>query len=189
VAHAIRTELFERVDNNTILDDFSISTAVIKKGYLIKYVPDAQASEKASVNINEERKRKIRIAAGSFQALFQNMEFINPFKYPMFSFQFFSHKILRWFVLPISLFLIPILNALILLFVSQNPIYIITFLAQVLLLIAIIAGWLLKDKEVSVKWIFLSYYLFMMNISIVQGFLRHIGGKQNVKWDKSLRQT
>jgi cellulose synthase/poly-beta-1,6-N-acetylglucosamine synthase-like glycosyltransferase len=166
-----------------------ISTHVIKKGFLIKYAPDAQASEKASVNIIEEKKRKVRIAAGSFQALFRNIAFINPLKYPMFSFQFFSHKILRWFVLPISLFLIPFLNVLMLAFVSQNPIYIITLLVQTLLLIAIIAGWRLKDKQISAKWVFISYYLFMMNISIVQGFIRYIRGRQNVKWDKSLRQT
>ncbi len=187
--YAIRTELFEEIDSNTILDDFVISTNVIKKGYLVKYVPDAQASEKASENILEEKKRKVRIAAGSFQALFRNIAFINPFKYPMFSLQFFSHKILRWFVLPISLFLIPILNVLILIYNSQNPIYIITLLVQALLFIGIIVGWLLKDKKISAKWIFLSYYLFMMNISIIQGFIRYIGGRQNVKWDKSLRQT
>lgn len=187
--YAIRTELFEEIDNNTILDDFMISTNVIKKGYLIKYAPDAQASEKASVNIIEEKKRKVRIAAGSFQALFRNIAFINPLKYPMFSFQFFSHKILRWFVLPISLFLIPFLNVLMLTFVSQNPIYIITLLVQTLLLIAIIAGWRLKDKQISAKCVFISYYLFMMNISIIQGFIRYIRGRQNVKWDKSLRQT
>ena len=187
--YAIRTELFDDVDSSTILDDFIISTNVIKKGYLVKYVPDAQASEKASANIIEEKKRKVRIAAGSFQALFQNLEFINPFKYPMFSFQFFSHKILRWFVLPVSLFLIPILNLLILITVSQNPIYIISLLAQALILIAIVVGWLLKDKQISAKWIFLLYYLFMMNISIVLGFIRYAGGRQNVKWDKSIRQT
>jgi cellulose synthase/poly-beta-1,6-N-acetylglucosamine synthase-like glycosyltransferase len=187
--YAIRTELFENVDNNTILDDFIISTNVIKKGFLVKYVPEAHACEKGSANIIEEKKRKIRIAAGSFQALFRNMELLNPFKYPMFSFQFFSHKILRWFILPLSLLMIPILNIFILLFNQQKPIYLITLIAQLIILIAILLGWQLKNKLVSFKWIFLPYYLFMMNISIVQGFIRFVGGKQNVKWDKSIRQT
>lgn len=186
---AIRTELFEIVDENIILDDFLISTNIIKKGYSVKYVPEAHACEKGSANIIEEKKRKVRIAAGSFQALLQSMELINPFKHPMISFQFFSHKILRWFVLPLSLVLIPLLNILILFFNNQNPIYIITLLIQLLIFLAIFLGWQLKDKHVSFKWIFLPYYLFMMNISIVQGFIRFVGGKQNVKWDKSLRQT
>lgn len=187
--YAIRTELFEEVKNDTILDDFIISTHVIKKEYLVKYVPDAYAYEKASANINEEKKRKIRIAAGSFQALFRSMELLNPFKHPLFSFQFFSHKILRWFVLPVSLLLLPLLNVLILLFSSQTPIYQTTLIIQIFILLMIFSGWLFKDKQISTKWVFLPFYLFMMNISIVQGFIRYVNGKQNVKWDKSLRQT
>jgi cellulose synthase/poly-beta-1,6-N-acetylglucosamine synthase-like glycosyltransferase len=187
--YAIRTNLFEKVENDTILDDFIISTNVIKKGYQVKYVHNAFAYEKASANIMEEKKRKIRIAAGSFQALFRNIELLNPFKYPMFSLQFFSHKILRWFALPISLFLIPILNLLILLFFDQSTIYITTILIQVFIILMIFSGWLFKDKPISTKWVFLPFYLFMMNISIIQGFLRCIRGNQNVKWDKSLRQT
>ena len=187
--YAIRTNLFERVETDTILDDFMISTNVIKKGYQVKYVPDAYACEKASVNITEEKKRKVRIAAGSFQALFRNASLLNPFKYPLFSFQFFSHKILRWFALPISLLLITILNVLILLFFNQGTIYIITLLLQVFLFLMIISGWLFKDRPISTKWVFLPYYLFMMNISIIQGFIRYVKGNQNVKWDKSIRQT
>lgn len=186
---AIRTELYQKVESDTILDDFVISTNVVKRGFLVKYIPEAQASEKASANIIEEKKRKVRIAAGSFQVLFRNLELINPFKYPMFSFQLFSHKLLRWFVLPLSLLLIPFLNLLIVTHISQNPIYFTTLAIQLAIFIAIIAGWKLKDKQISSKWIFIPFYLFMMNISIVQGFIRFVKGKQNVKWDKSLRQT
>jgi len=187
--YAIRTELFHTVDNDTILDDFIISTHVIKKGFRVKYIPDAYACERASANINEEKKRKIRIAAGSFQAFFRNIELLNPFKYPMFSLQFFSHKILRWFVLPLSIILLPLLNALLLLFNGQSTIYLATLLIQVFVMLMIISGWWFKDKDVSTKWVFLPYYLFMMNISIIQGFIRYVKGKQNVRWDKSLRQT
>ncbi|MHC1702279.1 MAG: glycosyltransferase family 2 protein [Tenuifilaceae bacterium] len=187
--YAIRTNLFQKVPNDTILDDFIISTQVIKQGFLIKYIPDAYAMEKGSASILEEKKRKIRIAAGSFQALFRNVDFLNPLKYPLFAFQFFSHKILRWFVLPISLFIVPTLNILILLFFSNNPIYYLTLIAIVILFILVFIGWLIKNKQITNKLIFLPYYLFMMNMSIIQGFSRFITGKQNVKWEKSIRQT
>lgn len=187
--YAIRTELFENVNSDTILDDFAISINILKKGLLIKYIPEAYACEKGSANISEEKKRKIRIAAGSFQSLFRNLELLNPFKQPFLTFQFFSHKILRWFILPLSLFLVPLLNILILLENWQNTTYLITLSAQVAVFLAILLGWLLKDKIVSSKWMFLPFYLFMMNISIIQGFFRFIKGTQNVRWDKSLRQT
>lgn len=187
--YAIRTELFQEVKNDTILDDFIISTHVVKKGYLVKYIPDAFACEKASANITEEKKRKVRIAAGSFQALFRNLELLNPIKHPIFSLQFFSHKILRWFLLPLSIIVIPILNLVLITIYNLNSIYIATLLIQLFIFLMICSGWLFKDKQVSTKWVFLPYYMFMMNISIIQGFIRYVKGNQNVKWDKSLRQT
>lgn len=187
--YAIRTELFKKVTNDIILDDFIISTQSIKQGYLIKYIPDAYAIEKGSASIQEEKKRKIRIAAGSFQTLFRNLDFLNPIKFPVFAFQFFSHKILRWFVLPISLFTIPVLNILILLLYNQSSVYITTILIQLVFFILVLIGWIIKNQQISNKVIFLPYYLFMMNISIIQGFIRFVSGKQNVRWEKSKRQT
>jgi len=186
--YAIRTEIFKEVENDTILDDFAVSTLAIKNKYQIKYVSEANACERASANIIEEKKRKVRIAAGSFQVLFRNLELINPFKHLSFSLKFFSHKLLRWFVLPLSIFIIPLLN-LIILFNSSEPIYIVTMVLQFIMLMSIIAGWLLKDKNITLKGLFIPFYLFMMNISIIQGFIRFIKGKQNVRWDKSVRQT
>ena len=186
--YAIRSEIYKEIESDTILDDFAISTLAIKNKYQIKYVSEANACERASANIIEEKKRKVRIAAGSFQVLFRNLELINPFKHLSFSLKFFSHKLLRWFVLPLSIFIIPLLN-IIILFNSSEPMYVVTMVLQFIVLISIIAGWLIKDKNISLKWLFIPFYLFMMNISIIQGFIRFIKGKQNVRWDKSVRQT
>jgi len=186
--YAIRSEIYKEIESDTILDDFAISTLAIKNKYQIKYVSEANACERASANILEEKKRKVRIAAGSFQVLFRNLELINPFKHLSFSLKFFSHKLLRWFVLPLSIFIIPLLN-IIILFNSSEPMYVVTMVLQFIVLISIIAGWLIKDKNISLKWLFIPFYLFMMNISIIQGFIRFIKGKQNVRWDKSVRQT
>jgi cellulose synthase/poly-beta-1,6-N-acetylglucosamine synthase-like glycosyltransferase len=63
---AIRTELFEEVERDTLLDDFIISLRVAQKGYTIQYDPEAYAIETASSNVKEELKRKIRISAVEF---------------------------------------------------------------------------------------------------------------------------
>ena len=59
---AIRTELFQEVERDTLLDDFIISLRVAQNGYTIQYDPDAYAIETASANVKEELKRKIRIS-------------------------------------------------------------------------------------------------------------------------------
>jgi len=66
---AIRTELFNEVEPDTLLDDFIISLRVAMKGYKIDYDPEAYAIETASANVKEELKRKIRIAAGGIQSV------------------------------------------------------------------------------------------------------------------------
>ena len=57
---AIRTELYQEVEKDTLLDDFVISLRVAQKGFTIQYDPEAYAIESASANVKEELKRKIR---------------------------------------------------------------------------------------------------------------------------------
>ncbi len=101
---AIRTDLFEPVENDTILDDFIISLRIAQKGYRIAYTPGAYAIETASVNVSEELKRKIRIAVGGLQTISRLKSLLNPFRFGMLSFQYISHKALRWTIAPIALF-------------------------------------------------------------------------------------
>ena len=86
---AIRTELFQEVEPDTILDDFIISLRVAMKGGSIQYDPEAYAIETASANVKEELKRKIRIAAGGIQSVIRLWPLLNIFKYKMLSFHSF----------------------------------------------------------------------------------------------------
>jgi len=51
---AVRTELFQEVEKDTLLDDFIISLRIAMKGYTIQYDPEAYAIESASANVQEE---------------------------------------------------------------------------------------------------------------------------------------
>ncbi|MFA5418905.1 MAG: glycosyltransferase family 2 protein, partial [Bacteroidales bacterium] len=103
---AIRTELFQEVEKDTLLDDFIISLRIAMNGYTIQYDPEAYAIESASANVKEELKRKVRIAAGGIQSIFRLSPLLNPFKHGVLSFQFISHRVLRWTIAPLSLPLI-----------------------------------------------------------------------------------
>ena len=97
--------------HDTILDDFMISMLIAEKGYRIVYEPDAYATETASENVSEELKRKIRIAAGGIQSILRLKSLLNPFKNPILSFQYISHRVLRWTITPFLLILVFIVNA------------------------------------------------------------------------------
>lgn len=82
--------------SDTLLDDFILSLRIAAKGYKIAYCKDAYATETASLNMKEEEKRKIRIAAGGLQSVWRLKGLFNIFRYGTLSFQYVSHRVLRW---------------------------------------------------------------------------------------------
>jgi cellulose synthase/poly-beta-1,6-N-acetylglucosamine synthase-like glycosyltransferase len=187
---AIRTELFQHVEKDTLLDDMIISLRVAMKGYTIQYDPEAYAIETASANVKEELKRKVRISAGGFQSIVRLLPILNIFKYGWLSFQFFSHRVLRWTIAPFGLALILLLNVIITFnegFLDFNNLFTFFFWGQVLFYSAALLGWFLENKQIKVKVLFVPYYFFIMNLSVFMGLNRYLKGNQSVKWERAKR--
>lgn len=189
---AIRRELFEEVETDTILDDFIISLRIAQKGYRIAYTPDAYAEEAASLNVKEELKRKIRIAAGGVQTLIRLRKLLNPFRYGVLSWQYLSHKVLRWTLAPLSLFLLVIINGFIVLFpllFQPSPFYYLFFFLQILFYLMAVAGWYVENRKLRFKLLFVPYYFVLVNYAAIRGIFRYIRGKQSASWEKSKRAS
>lgn len=185
---AIRTELFEEVENDTILDDFIISLRIAKKGYKIAYTPNAYAEETASLNVKEEMKRKIRIAAGGIQTLFRLKSLLNPFRYGVLTWQYFSHKVLRWTLAPVSLFLLLFVNAAIILMPGEvSGFYIWFFVFQLICYFFAVVGWILGNRQLRFKILFVPYYFVSIHYAAICGIFRFFRGKQSASWEKSKR--
>ena len=187
---AIRSDLFKEVENDTILDDFVISLRIAEKGYHIAYTPDAYAMETASVNVAEELKRKVRIAAGGLQTIARLKGLLNPFKHGLLSWQYISHKVLRWTIAPIALFCLPIANFFIILPATQTPgfpFYLYFFYFQMLMYLLALLGWMLERHKFRFKLLFVPYYFTAMNYASIRGWVRFLKGKQSVNWEKSKR--
>ena len=188
--YAIRTNLFKPLPGNTILDDFEISANIIYQGYRIKYVHQAIASEAGSLTVDDEKKRKVRIAAGCFQALVRHINLLNPIKNAEIAFKFFSHKVLRWIFVPPIIIAIPFLNAIILFLNQSNSItYTLTFAAISFFYGMVAIGYLIRHSARLSSWVTFPYYGFMMNINMLKGFIRFTMGKQSHIWDKAKRKT
>ena len=187
---AIRTSLFEQVENDTILDDFIISLRIAEKGFRIAYTPDAYAIETASVSVAEELKRKVRIAAGGLQTIMRLKGLLNPFRHGILSLQYLSHKVLRWTIAPIALFCLPVVNYLIL---PEGPeFHTYTFFSyffyfQVFMYLLALLGWVLEQRKIRFKLLFIPYYFTAMNYASLRGWMRFLKGKQSVNWEKSQR--
>jgi cellulose synthase/poly-beta-1,6-N-acetylglucosamine synthase-like glycosyltransferase len=187
---AIRTELFQEVEKDTLLDDFIISLRVAMKGFTIQYDPEAYAIETSSANVKEELKRKVRIAAGGIQSIIRLSPLLNVFKYGVLSFQYISHRVLRWTLAPIALPILFIINFL--LFFDAGPLnfndlYVWLFYAQSLFYLMAFIGWYLENKAIKIKILFVPYYFMIMNLAVLMGMKRYYKGSQSVNWERAKR--
>ncbi len=183
---SIRTKLFVEVENDVILDDFIISMNIAKRGYKIAYEPNAYAEEFGSASINEEMKRKIRISAGGIQSVVKLSGLLNLFKHGVFSFQYISHRVLRWTITPLALLILFPLN-IILIFKSDILTYKLIFIGQILFYLASFLGWKLERKNIKIKLLYVPFYFTFMNCCMILGVLKYLKGSQSVLWEKAKR--
>lgn len=185
---AVRTDLYETMPPDTLLDDFMISLKIVCKGYRTAYCQTAYAMETSSANVQEEEKRKVRIAAGGLQSIARLTPLLNPFRFGLFSFQYVSHRVLRWTITPIALFLLLPLNIALALPEEGLVFYKILLAVQLLFYLMAFIGKFLADKAIKAKALFLPYYFLFMNISVFKGFV-YLKQKQNDgTWSRALRK-
>ena len=184
---SVRKDLYEPLPDSVILDDFIISLKVAEQGYRIIYEPGAYAMELSSVTVSEEKKRKIRIAAGGFQAIRMLFSLFYFWRHPRLSFLYISHRVLRWTLSPFCLIILFISNGILALNTSSY-IFKSSFILQVLFyLSAFISRYISATSKL--KFVKISGYFIFMNFSVFLGFFRYISKKQSSIWEKSKRST
>ncbi|MBV4045702.1 glycosyltransferase family 2 protein, partial [Bacteroides xylanisolvens] len=184
---AVRNELFEAMEPDTLLDDFILSLRITMKGYTIAYCTNAYAIESGSADMREEEKRKVRIAAGGLQSIWRLRPLLNPFRYGILSFQYTSHRVLRWSITPFLLFALLPLNIAILLLGGSTIFYGVLLAMQVLFYGLGYGGYYLSTKQIKNKLLFIPYYFLFMNINVLKG-IRYLKKKKGSgAWEKARR--
>lgn len=183
---SIRSSVYEAVPKDTIIEDFYMTLRIAQKGYRVIYEPEAYAVETASASVKEELKRKIRIANGGIQAIIRLKELLNPFKYGILSFQYISHRVLRWTIAPAALPVLFLLN--IYLAFYSSSFYIVTLILQISFYLSVLLGQVLESRKIKIKVFFIPFYFFIMNYAVYIGFIRYLKGTQSVLWEKAKRE-
>lgn len=184
---AIRTALFEQMPDDTLLDDFILSLRIAMKGYKIAYCKKAYAVETASSDMKEEEKRKVRISAGGLQSLWRLRGLLNIFRYGILSFQYISHRALRWSLGPVMLFLLLPLNMALAL--SGNWFYIVLLGLQLVFYILAWLGYEKQKKNLRSKLFFIPYYFLFMNMNVFRGYVYLSKHKGSGAWEKARRTS
>ena len=188
---AVRRELFAEMERDTLLDDFVLSLRIAMQGYIIAYCTEAYAIESGSADMREEEKRKVRIAAGGLQSIWRLRPLLNPFRYGILSFQYVSHRVLRWSVTPFLLFLLLPLNVLLLLMKGlagdSCTLYGVLLVLQILFYVLGLWGYYLSTKQI--KLLFIPYYFLFMNVNVLKG-IGYLKKKRGTGvWEKAKRSS
>jgi cellulose synthase/poly-beta-1,6-N-acetylglucosamine synthase-like glycosyltransferase len=183
--YAIRTDMYESMKPNTLLDDFILSMRMVQKGYIIAYCKNAYATETGSAGIADEGVRKVRIAAGGWQSIYRLRRMLIPYPHPVATFQYISHRVLRWSVTPFAFFLLLPLNVYL---APESAVYATLLVLQLLFYAGCLLGWIADRRGLHLPLVNIPYYITFMNINVFRG-IRYLIEKECNKWDNQRKGT
>jgi glycosyltransferase involved in cell wall biosynthesis len=178
---AARKEVFQdfsgemQSDFRTLLNSMKMGLRGISDPAAIGYYHD----------VSDERRefdRKIRTVLRGITVFLGHIGFLNFFRYRLFSYQYFCHKLLRWLV-PFFLVLAFAANLVI---APGSPLYTFIFFTQVIFYGLGIWAWKRK-KSVSNTALKVPLYFLTVNASILMAWWRYMKGQRIVMWKPSER--
>lgn len=181
---AFRHEAFQPPEEDSIIEDFVMSMRLVGEGWRVVYESEALASEEPSNSPNEDWIRRTRIAAGGFQSIGRLTHLLNP-RLGLITWQYVSHRVLRWAVTPFLLPIAFLLN----LFLAKHRLYRLTLLGQTMFYGAGILGYLRAREGRQSGLLNAIFYFCFGNLAAIAGFWRYVRGRQPVTWEKVKRET
>lgn len=130
----------------------------------------------------KEYRRKLRTVLRGMSGLARHAEVLNPFKYGLFAFQLWSHKVLRWLV---PWFMLGALGSSLLLWWTHE-IYRLAAVVQ----IAIYGGVAVAHMFPSLRrklFLRIGYYFVQVNIAIAHAAILFLAGERMTVWQPSSR--
>ncbi|MDF1819138.1 MAG: glycosyltransferase [Immundisolibacteraceae bacterium] len=168
--------------NTTIPSDFNTAMNCVKAGKRAISADDVIGLYPNIEDPAKEYPRKRRTVLRGITAIAANLDFLNMFRYPLFGFQLWSHKVMRWAV-PWFQAALLISNVWI---VGEHWFYQFTLLAHIALLVVAMVGLAQHPKPLQ-AWLKFPAFFMQVNIAAAHALLDYIKGERSVTWTPSKR--
>ena len=173
ICHDFSTDMDS--DFRTVLNSIKLGLRGVDDPQAIGYYHDIGDSKK-------EFERKVRTVLRGITLFFRNLEFLNVFRFGLFSYQYFCHKLLRWLV-PFFLLAALISNFFLAL---QSGLYGLLLLGQAVFYGIGISAWLgLSMPRLGLLKIPL--YFLVVNAAIIMAWWHYLSGSRMIMWTPSQR--
>ena len=175
--YAIRRFLYRPMLPEDV-SDFVNPLQIVLDGHRNVFAPAAVAMEHFGDSDDKEFRRKVRIVNQSWRAVTTMPQVLNPVRVGVFSWQVWSHKVLRWLALvPMALLLLSNLSL-----VGQGAFYTMALCAQLGCYVLALFGWVLRGRAERPSLVTVPYYFALVNVASLKGVLEHYQGKTYATW-------
>lgn len=175
---AMRRTLYSPL-NPDQLPDFVQPLKVVEKGFRVVYEPDALLKEPALTDGGREYRMRVRVSLRALWALHDMRQMLNPARFGVFSFQLWSHKVLRY------LAFLPLLGVLVS-SVALSGTAVIYALALALQLLFYALAWVGHQRSLQGKTLptalALPYYFSLLNVASAHATWRYLKGEKQIIW-------
>ena len=176
--YAIRRPLFERLSEDTLLDDVVVPLRVSRRGLRVVFEPRARAYDTVAASPGAEFARKTRTMAGGFQLFAHERWVWNPIRNRLW-FQTLSHKGLR-LVLPLFYISALVGNVLLL----DHLFFQVAFAGQMAFYALAAMGALWPVSRARLFLVRVPFTICLLTWATVAGCARFATGRQRVTWDQ-----
>jgi len=163
-----------------VQSDFRTLLSSIKQG--LRGVTDP-LSVGYYLDLSDEKRefdRKVRTVVRGLTVFWRHTDLLNPFRYGLFAYQYFCHKLLRWLV-PFFLVGAFVSNALL---ASSSPLFTALFAGQLMFYGVAVFGWVRQSLKGILK---IPMFFLVVNTAIVVAWFQYLTGKRVVLWTPSER--
>ena len=178
---AMRREIY-RPMNADQLPDFVQPLTVREQGYRVVYEPRALLYEDALAEAGDEFRMRVRVSLRAFHALKDKAVLLNPFRFGLFAWQLWSHKVLRYLAF---VFMAGALvsNLILSVWPSYSAPWSMLQLGQVLFYTLARYGQTMNHHgQQPPRLVGLIYYLCVLNLASARAFWQFLQGRKQVTW-------
>ena len=160
------------------LPDMVLPLAVVEQGSRVIYEPEAILTEETLGAQSAEYRMRVRVALRAFWAMFDMRGLLNPARRPLFAWQLWSHKVLRYMsFLPLGL--ACLLGAVMWDAGALFQLIMAGQAAFAVLVGAAAADVPLAGRNALARY---AYYFFLLNWASAVAFVRFLRGQKQVLW-------
>ena len=174
--YAVRRCAYQPIPPN-LISDFVIAMRMREQNLRTVLETRAICFEETLDRGKQELAMRVRVAVRSIAALASERRHLNVLRDPLFAWQLWSHKLLRY-LSPYWLICTLVSSGLLI----DEPFYGAMFVVQVTILAAGLAGFALQARARKLGILSKPYYFLLTNIASVIATLRYFSGARMVTW-------